>query len=111
MLNLLTYNEGKKERYMEHVKASEKSVGSRRGAVAKIVGHVLKCSSSHEGVEDWDNIEIIHYPSISHFTDLLASRDYWEANHKYKVGTLKDTCILCTTELDLPTEKAAKVKQ
>ncbi len=111
MLNLLAYNEGKKEGYMEHVKASGESVGSRRGAVAKIVGHVLGCSSSHEGVEDWDDIGIVHYPSISHFADLLASRDYREADHKYKVGTLKDTCILCTTELDLPTEKAAKAEQ
>jgi len=57
-----------------------------------------------EGKEkgEWDEIALAHYPSILHFADMLASEDYQEVNKKYRVGSLKDTCILCTSELDLP---------
>jgi len=57
-----------------------------------------------EGQErgEWDEIALAHYPSILHFADMLASEDYQEVNQKYRVGSLRDTCILCTSELDLP---------
>lgn len=38
--------------------------------------------------------------AIHHFTDMLASEDYQKVNHEFRLPALKDTCILCTTELD-----------
>lgn len=45
---------------------------------------------------------------IRHFTDMLASEDYQKVNHESRLPALRDTCILCTTELDpeLSTDKA-----
>jgi hypothetical protein len=104
MLNLLAFKEGKKEEYLKYGKAFAESVGSRRGGVAKIVGNVISCSSSPEGVKEWDEVALAHYPSILHFADMIGSEDYQEANHKYRVDSLEDTFILCTTELDLDDE-------
>jgi hypothetical protein len=30
---------------------------------------------------------------------MLASEDYQEVNHKHRVGSLRDTCILMTSEI------------
>ncbi|KAI9870458.1 MAG: hypothetical protein M1830_004228, partial [Pleopsidium flavum] len=112
MINLLAYNKGKKDVYMEYVKAFGETVGARRGSVAKMIGQVRESSSSSsatEGGREWDDVAIVHYPSILHFGDLLASKEYRDLDHRYKVGTLEDTCILCVTELDLSAENAAKV--
>ncbi|MCJ1303512.1 hypothetical protein MMC08_006322 [Hypocenomyce scalaris] len=93
MLNLLAFAEGKKADYLQYGKAFAESIGSRRGGNAKIVGNVI-------GKKDgWDEMALAHYPSILHFADMLASEDYQEVNHKYRVGSLRDTCILCTSEL------------
>ncbi|KAI9871556.1 MAG: hypothetical protein M1830_002756 [Pleopsidium flavum] len=112
MINLLAYNKGEKDVYMEYVKAFGETVGARRGSVAKMIGQVRESSSSSsatEGGREWDDVAIVHYPSILHFGDLLASKEYRDLDHRYKVGTLEDTCILCVTELDLSAENAAKV--
>ena len=52
----------------------------------------------------WDEIALAHYPSTVHFADMLASEDYQEANQTYRVDSLEDTCILCTSELVLEEE-------
>ena len=101
MLNLLAFREGLKEQYLKYGAAFAKTVGSRHGGTAKIVGHVLSCSSSLEGKKEWDEIALAHYPSLGHFADMLASKDYQEANKKWRVGSLEDTFILCTSELAL----------
>lgn len=44
---------------------------------------------------------LAHYPSLQHFACMLASADYQRANHKWRLPSLKDTCILCTSEVDL----------
>lgn len=44
---------------------------------------------------------LAHYPSLKHFADMAGSEDYQQANHKWRVPSLKDTFILCTTELDI----------
>lgn len=100
MLNLLAFKPGLKEEYLKYGSAFAKSVGSKRGGIAKIVGSVIHEGESKDRGE-WDEIALAHYPSIQHFADMLASEDYQEVNHKYRVGSLKDTFILCTTELDL----------
>lgn len=46
-------------------------------------------------------IALAHYPGLDHFADMLASDDYQAVNKKYRVPSLKDTCILCTSELEI----------
>jgi hypothetical protein len=104
MLNLLAFKSGKKEQYLEYGKEFASRVGSRRGGLAKIVGTVVPAAEGENvgrGGEGWDEIALAHYPSIAHFADMLASEDYQEVNHKYRVGSLKDTFILCTTEIGM----------
>jgi len=111
MLNLLAFRPGKEahESYLRYGKAFAESIGSKRGGHAKIVGKVVV----NQGVQDedtagWDEIALAHYPSIRHFTDMLASEDYQAVNHKDRLPALRDTCILCTSELDpdLRTDKS-----
>ncbi|KAK8151321.1 hypothetical protein IWX90DRAFT_446604 [Phyllosticta citrichinensis] len=106
MLNLLAFKPGMKDEYLKYGDAFAKSVGKRRGGDAKIVGSVIDDGSglgSGTGSKGkvWDEIALAHYPSIEHFADMLASEDYQEVNHQHRVGSLKDTFILCTSELDL----------
>lgn len=44
---------------------------------------------------------LAHYPSLEHFADMIASEDYQAVNKQHRMGSLKDTCILCTTEVEL----------
>jgi hypothetical protein len=106
MLNLLAFKPGRKSEYLKYGAEFAKSVGKRRGGNAKIVGSVIhdeRGSKGDEGDdgEGWDEISLAHYPSILHFADMLASEDYQEVNHRYRVGSLRDTLILCTSELAL----------
>lgn len=104
MLNLLAFAPGKKEAYLEYGREFARAVGARRGGQAKIMGSVVQAEEGEgvgEGGEGWDEVALAHYPSIDHFADMLASEDYQEVNHRYRVGSLKDTFILCTTELDM----------
>jgi len=101
MLNLLAFKPGKEahESYLRYGKAFGESIGSRRGGTAKIVGKVVpKYGSQDEDESGWDEIALAHYPSIAHFTDMLASEDYQEVNHRDRLPALKDTCILCTSD-------------
>jgi len=104
MLNLLAFNPGLKEEYLKYGTEFAKSIGSKRGGNAKIVGSVIHGDKAVDQGEGWDEIALAHYPSIHHFADMLASEDYQAVNHKYRVGSLKDTFILCTTELGLENE-------
>lgn len=103
MLNLLKFQPGKEahESYLKYGKAFAESIGSKRGGNAKIVGKVVQNQGTDgEDSAGWDEIALAHYPSINHFTDMLASEDYQEVNHKHRLPALYDTCILCTSELD-----------
>lgn len=102
MLNLLAFKPDMHDEYMKYGKAFADSIGSRRGGVAKLVGKVVggdKGLTPKEG--GWDEIALAHYPSIRHFADMAASEDYQAVNHKHRIGSLRDTCILCTSEVDL----------
>jgi hypothetical protein len=105
MLNLLSFVPGKKDEYLKYGAEFARSAGSRRGGLAKIVGSVVhdKNSKTHDE-EGWDEVALAHYPSIVHFADMIASEDYQAINHKYRVGSLKDTFILCTSELAIEEE-------
>ncbi|KAF4534209.1 uncharacterized protein LTHEOB_12986 [Lasiodiplodia theobromae] len=110
MLNLLAFREGRKGEYLKYGKAFAEDVGRKRGGVAKIVGTVVEDGGGlgvGEGVGEkgkrvWDEVALAHYPSIFHFADMLASEDYQAVNRRHRLGSLKDTFILCTTELGLP---------
>jgi hypothetical protein len=103
MLNLLAFHPGKEahDSYLRYGKAFGESIGSKRGGNAKIVGKVVKDhGTADEDQSGWDEIALAHYPSIHHFTDMIASEDYQAVNHKDRLPALRDTCILCTSELD-----------
>ncbi|KAM3414361.1 hypothetical protein BST61_g11006 [Cercospora zeina] len=111
MMNLLSFQPGKEahESYLRYGKAFGEGIGKRRGGTAKIVGKVVPDQKTRgEDRYGWDEIALAHYPSIRHFTDMLASEDYQKVNHESRLPALRDTCILCTTELDteLSTDKA-----
>jgi hypothetical protein len=95
MLNLLAFNPGMKDEYLKYGKAFAETIGARRGGNAKIVGNVI------DKEQGWDEIAVAHYPSIMHFADMLASDDYQKVNHRHRIPSLKDTCILCTSEIAL----------
>jgi hypothetical protein len=100
MFNLLAFNLDMKSEYLKYGAAFAKSIGSRHGGNAKIVGNVVANSSANDaGAYGWDEVALAHYPSIRHFRDMLVSEDYQEVNHKHRVGSLKDTCILMTSEI------------
>ena len=103
MLNLLAFKSGKEahDSYMRYGKAFAESIGARRGGTAKVVGKVVPDQGTQaEDKAGWDEIALAHYPSIHHFTDMLASEDYQAINHEDRLPALRDTCILCTSELD-----------
>lgn len=99
MLNLLAFKPGRKEDYLKYGAEFARSIGSKRGGNAKIVGSVIH-GKGDDG-EGWDEVALAHYPSMSHFADMLASEDYQAVNQKYRVPSLKDTFILCTSEIGL----------
>jgi hypothetical protein len=106
MLNLLTFKDGRLHaEYLKYGKAFAESVGIRRGGTAKIVGRVVEGqggagSPGGEGSgKGWDEIALAHYPSTVHFADMVGSEDYQEANKRWRVGSLEDTCILCCSEI------------
>ncbi|QIW95008.1 hypothetical protein AMS68_000526 [Peltaster fructicola] len=103
MLNLLAFKpeKGADESYRRYGKAFSETIGARRGGDAKLVGKVVpKQGTSDEDNAGWEEFALAHYPSIRHFVDMLASKDYQEVNHRDRLPSLRDTCILCTSELD-----------
>jgi len=103
MLNLLSFKPTKEahESYLRYGKSFAESIGSRRGGNAKIVGKVVPDQkTADEDRYGWDEIALAHYPSINHFVDMLASEDYQKVNHESRLPALRDTCILCTSEID-----------
>ncbi|KIV94336.1 hypothetical protein PV10_02110 [Exophiala mesophila] len=101
MLNLLSFNEGMKPSYLKYGAAFSQSIGIKRGGVAKLVGNITaqRPESETGGAGSWNEFALAHYPSISHFADMLASSDYQDVNLKFRVPALNDTLILCTSEI------------
>ncbi|RMZ75866.1 hypothetical protein DV737_g5068, partial [Chaetothyriales sp. CBS 132003] len=102
MLNLLAFLPDRHASYLVYGRAFAESIGSRRGGKAKLVGSIVDDSSARQGKgghAGWDEFALAHYPSILHFADMLASEDYQAVNLKYRVPSLRDTCILCTSEI------------
>jgi hypothetical protein len=99
MLNLFACRDGERQVYTRHVQVSGAQVGKEVGAEAEPIDQVVNCSSTQAGNKRWEDAAILHYPWIYHSADLLCSEEYQKPYAKYMVGTIKDTCILCMTEL------------
>jgi hypothetical protein len=96
MLNLLHFHhpDGKKS-YYQYGQAFI-PVAGKRGGDAKLVGNVVSPGQGQledsRGARDrpqqewWNEISIVHYPSIRHFCDMLAGEDYQEINEKYRLS-------------------------
>ncbi|KAI1655008.1 hypothetical protein F4813DRAFT_186808 [Daldinia decipiens] len=97
MLNLLAFNPGKKDQYKQYGAEFSAKVGSKHGGRVKIVGRVVGGQAHRDG---WEEIAFVHYPSVQHFASMAGSKDYQDANHKYRLGALKDTFICCVMEVD-----------
>jgi hypothetical protein len=103
MLNLLAFKSGPEahESYKRYGKAFAESIGSKRGGLAKIVGKVVPGQGTDgEDTEGWDEVALAQYPNFELFMDMLASEDYQTVNHRDRLPALRDTCILCTSEVD-----------
>lgn len=70
-------------------------VASKRGGNAKLVGNVVKPAAdnadsrgdiSRPETDWWNEISIVHYPSIQHFCDMLAGDDYQAINEQYRLA-------------------------
>ncbi|KAH7087482.1 hypothetical protein FB567DRAFT_442987 [Paraphoma chrysanthemicola] len=104
MFNLLAFKDGMKEEYLKYGKAFAERVGSRHGGDAKIVGNVVAQDGQSLGDasgDGWDEIALAHYPSILHFRDMLLSEEYQDVNQRHRVGSLRDTAILMTSEVGI----------
>ncbi|KAK5064427.1 hypothetical protein LTR84_000260 [Exophiala bonariae] len=101
MLNLLAFKPGKKADYLQYGKAFAETIGAKRGGNAKLVGNVTAQQDQSVSGGKWDEFALAHYPSITHFADMLASEDYQAVNLKYRVPSLADTFILATSEIEL----------
>lgn len=95
MLNLLHFHHpGGKQSYYQYGQAFI-PVAGKRGGNAKLVGNVVAPQPQHGDSrgpsrqleqEWWNEISIVHYPSIRHFCDMLAGDDYQAINEKYRLS-------------------------
>lgn len=103
MLSLLAY--ASKEKYLGYIKAFNEGSGTKYGGAAKMIGEVVAPRDDYEGKQHeasgWDDIALVQYPSIKHFVEMVKSEGYKEADRKWKVGSLKDTGLLCVVEVGL----------
>ena len=97
MLNLLSFNPGKKPQYQRYGREFSSRVGSAFGGRVKIAARVVEGQAKDEG---WDEIAFVHYPTLSHFAGMLGSSEYQSVNQEFRLGALKDTYILCVVEVD-----------
>ncbi|KAK0554271.1 hypothetical protein OC846_002154 [Tilletia horrida] len=109
MLNLLQFAEGQHESYKKYGKGFAK-IGARHGGDAKLVGLVVpppadfsvdsRADRSRPAAEWWSEVAYAFYPTIRHFVDMAADPEYQDINQKYRLPALRDTTILCTTEIE-----------
>lgn len=94
MLNLLHFHHPNgKQNYYQYGQAFV-PVAGKRGGSAKLVGNVVPPGQGRDsrGLSDrpanewWNEISIVHYPSIRHFCDMLAGDDYQAINEKYRLS-------------------------
>ena len=96
MLNLLRFNEGKDKQYAQYGHELQPII-HKRGGDAKLVGKVVHDETSgfrdpgddpkgSKAGEWWDEVSLVHYPSIRAFSDMLASEEYQDVNKRLREG-------------------------
>ncbi|TKA74548.1 hypothetical protein B0A55_04439 [Friedmanniomyces simplex] len=132
MLNLLSFNPGRRADFYSYIAAFSASVGSKYGGEGAILsfGHdvtewssrkeegagmmtVAEAKESEKGygtqegqVVGWEDVGLVWYPSIWHFAKLLDDPEYAAADRKYKVGVLRDGPLVCCMEVEMRYEDA-----
>ena len=100
MLNLLSFNPGKKAQYVTYGREFSQRVGSAFGGHVKVAARVVQGEGGQAGREGWDEVAFVHYPTLSHFAGMLGDGEYQAVNREHRLGALKDTFILCVVEVD-----------
>ena len=81
MLNLMYFFDNKEAEESYHTYGqSFAPVAKKHGGDAKIVGRVVASKTA------WNEMSLVHYPSIEHFLDMLLSTDYQAINNRYRLG-------------------------
>ena len=112
MLNLLAYVPDKRPQYFKYIAAFAESVGSKYGGDAmffgvNVTGWSSKANEEREkpGLDastgGWEDVGLVYYPSIWHFSKMLDDPGYAEVDRSFKQGVLRDNPILCCTEIDV----------
>ncbi|KAK0367388.1 hypothetical protein LTR91_007354 [Friedmanniomyces endolithicus] len=125
MLNLLSYNAGRRQDFYGYIAAFAGFAGSKYGGEGAIMnfGHevgnwssrkeewamsVKEARESENGygtksgpLVGWEDVALVWYPSIWHFAKLLDDPEYAEADRKYKVGVMRDGPLCCCTEIEM----------
>jgi len=121
MLNLLHFHtdKGAVESYHEYGRRFA-TVAGKRGGNAKLVGIVI--SPLKDGQKDsrgkpdrkkedwWNECTLVHYPSINAFIDMSVDDEYQFINKEYRLKAIKDTALICTTEIDLKPYRGKQAK-
>ncbi|KAK2755709.1 hypothetical protein FQN54_005859 [Arachnomyces sp. PD_36] len=97
MLNLLAFNQGRREQYAQYGKAFSAKVAPKYGSAPRLMGSVVGGEARDEG---WDQALLVHYPSLYHFAAMAGDDEYLEINRMHRLGALRDTAILCVMEID-----------
>lgn len=110
MLNLLHFHthDGAVESYHEYGRRFV-AVAGKRGGNAKLVGVIVDplkeplrdSRNDYTKHQWWNECTLVHYPSIDHFIDMSLDDEYQFINREYRLKAIKDTALICTTELDL----------
>ncbi|SNX86588.1 uncharacterized protein MEPE_05297 [Melanopsichium pennsylvanicum] len=112
MLNLLHFHTTPEavESYHEYGRRFE-TVAGKRGGNAKLVGIVIsplkaeytdsRGDQARKRQDWWNECTLVHYPSINHFIDMSVDNEYQYINKEYRLSAIKDTALICTTEVDL----------
>ena len=100
MSNLPTYHDGRREVCLGYVEALGAAVGKAVGSELKVFGQLISSPTTLNVYRGWEDAAMVHYPSIYHFGNLLGNNDYHELDANTRLAVIiKDTCILCSTEL------------
>ncbi|KAF2400577.1 hypothetical protein EJ06DRAFT_397269 [Trichodelitschia bisporula] len=105
MLNFLAFHPNKREQYSAYGTAFRDKISPKYETHTKLMGHIAGDQARAEG---WDEMLLVHQPSLRHFATMADDDEYHEINQTYRLGALKDTFILCVVEVDDDGEPVAQ---
>ncbi|KAF1814447.1 hypothetical protein P152DRAFT_456703 [Eremomyces bilateralis CBS 781.70] len=96
MLNLLAFNPGRREQYRQYGQAFGQAITPKLGNSRKFMGNVIGGQGREEG---WEEVLLVHNHSLGHFAAMSGDPEFLAINKKFRLGTLKDTAILCVMDV------------